>query len=165
MATIEELRASMKGAQVFGRGTYIGVGLYLLKIARVKFQRTMIQGTAKESMIVEFEVLSSTCPDHAVGSTVSYVEATKNAGWLDRFKAFLTAAAGVDPYGKVSPDVEEEVAQLYCMIRDDDYRTKQGFPDNFLAGTVVACEGTAGKAKSGSPVTNKRWAPAPAAAA
>lgn len=156
---IEMLRASMRQAQVYGKGQYLEEGVHELEIIKVKHQRTLVEGAAKESLIAEFKVLSSSNPTHQVGSTRSYVENLVNTGWLSRFKAFMIAAIGVDPEGKVPTEAEEATSDMYVALRSDEERVKLGLPENFMAGRRVRCEGMAGKSKKGGPVTNKKWLP------
>lgn len=158
-ATIEELRAAMRGAQVFGKGQYIEEGQYLLETIKIFYKRTVIDGSAKESIICEFKVLESSKPEVEIGSTRSYVENLANAGWLSRFKSCMLALIGVDPDGKIPKDAEDATTDLYVALRDDGERVRLGLPENFMAGKRVRVEGMAGKSKKGGAVTNKKWIP------
>lgn len=158
---IDALRAAMKAAQPSGKGVYIEAGQHVLDIDRAFVKRSMQGGMTKESWIVEFKVVSSTNPTHEVGSTRSYVENPANQGWMERFKSFLSAAVGADPTGKISAEDEITISDVTVALRFDEYRIERGWPENFLKGRRLHCEGMAGVSKSGGPVTNKKWTPAP----
>lgn len=158
-ADIEALRASMRASQVVGRGQYIEDGRHTLEVKLVKCHRTQIDGRWKESYIVECTVLASSNPTHEVGSTRSYVENPENSGWMSRFKGFLAAAAGLAPDRPIAPADQEVISDMIAAIRYDEFRTSKGWPENFLAGRRLTCEGMPGKARSGTPVTHKKWAP------
>lgn len=156
---IEQLRASMRSAQVFGKGQYVEEGRHLLEIKLLKYNRTIMEGAAKESYIAEFIVVESSNPSHEVGSTRTYIENPANAGWLGRFKAFLLAAAGIDPNGKVSVQDEDTIGDMFAALRYDEFRASKQWPENFMAGRRVKCEGMPGKSKKGGAITNKNWSP------
>ena len=164
---IEALRAAMRTAQVNGRGAYIGNGRHVLEAGKVFCKRTSLQGTIKESWIAEFKVVSSSAADHEVGSTRSFVENPANAGWMDRWKGCLVALCGLDGNGrKLTAEEETVIGDIFVALRYDEFRVQKGWPENFLSGRIVNCEGTAGKSKAGGDVTNKKWSPyvSPAAA-
>ncbi len=85
-----------------------------------------------------------------------------NKGWLSRFKALVLALVGVDPDAKVPEAAEKAAIDIYVALRDDTERAKLGFPENFMHGIRVAAEAMPGKSAGGTPVTNMKWAPAPA---
>lgn len=157
MADINELRASMRSANVYGKGQYFEPGRYLLEVDRGFYQRTMIDGTAKESVIFEFRVLESTNPDIEVGSTRSSVFSAANQGWLSRLKSLQLALHGGEVMTK---DLEEEIADHYVALREPSYREQMKLPDNFYRGFRVNAEAMAGKSRSGVSVTNMKWSPA-----
>ena len=165
--TPEELRAAMRSAQPSGKGQYIEDGRHYLKIDKAIYKRTLVGATAKESWIIEFKVIESTNTTHEVNSTRSYVENPQNAGWDGRFMACLLAAIGVDPASPSAnaPDVRAKLGDIMVAIQYDEERKRMGLPENFLAGLCVYCEGFAGKSRGGTPVTNKKWTPAPPPAA
>lgn len=168
MSEIDELRKAMAAAQVNGRGLYVGNGQHVLVVDKALVKRTQIQGTFKESWIIEFKVVQSTAADHEVGSTRSLVENPQNAGWMDRFKGALVAIVGADGSAKLSPEVEKAVGDIFVALKYDEERVKLGWPTDFLKGRMVLCEGTPGVSRGkGTPVTNKKWSPyvAPAAPA
>ena len=160
MGTIDELRASMRAAQVFGKGQYFEPGRYTLEVQKLFYKRTTIDGTAKENIICEFKVLESSNPAIEVGSTRSSVFAFHHKGWLPRFKALVLALIGIDPDAKVPPAAEEAATDVYVALRDEGERTRLGFPENFMAGRKVQAEAMAGTSQAGKPVTNMKWMPA-----
>ena len=155
---IEELRKLMMSAQPSGRGNYIEEGRHLLEIQKVVYKRSAQSGTFKESYIAEFTVKESSDPSHEIGSTRAYVESGKQ-GWLERFKAFLIAAVGIGSDTKLTPEQENTIADIFAALKFDQFRAQKGWPENFLKGRHVRCEGVAGKSKGGGPVTNKKWEP------
>jgi hypothetical protein len=166
MVDINEIRKAMRAAQVTGSGDYITSGTHLLELTRAKFQRTMIQAKSKESMIFEFKVHSSTTPDKMVpGETRSYVDNPDNTGYLGRVKGCILALMGVDPNGKVLPADDEAATELYCACVDDSIRVSHEWPENFLAGRFVICEGFDGVSQTNhKPIVKKNWKPSAAPA-
>jgi hypothetical protein len=156
---IDELRASMRSAQVFGTGKYFQPGQYDLEVIKLFYKRSIEEGTAKENIICEFKVLTSTNPETEVSSTVSSVFAFKHQGWLSRFKALTLALIGVDPDAKIPAAAEEAATDIYVCLRDDTERTRLGLPENFMAGKKVKVEAFQGKSRKGTPVTNMKWTP------
>ncbi len=136
MTPIEELRASMRSAQVFGKGQYFEPGLYLLEVKNLFYKKSLFQGTSKENIIAEFTVLESSNKDIAVGSTRSEVFTFSKAGWLGRFKAMLTAILDAQDQGS-----EDNVADVYAALMYDAERERLGYPENWLAGWKVRGEG------------------------
>jgi hypothetical protein len=161
MSDIETLRAAMRAAQVFGKGQYFEPGRYRLRVAKLFYKESMMEGTAKKNIIAEFTVLESSNPDVEVGSTRSSVFAFHHKGWLPRFKAVLIALSGRDPDAKSSPEIEKMVEDIYVALLRDDERIKLGFPENFLAGVEVLAEAMPGTSMAGKPVTNMKWTPVP----
>jgi hypothetical protein len=156
---IEALMASMRAAQPVGRGSYVEDGRHLLQVEKAMCKRTLIGGNWKESYIIEFKVLESSNPTHEVGSTRTYVEAPKNAGWEGRFKSCVFALCGINPEGPKNPVQDQTFAEIVAALRYDEFRVSKGWPENFLKNRVVSCEGAPGKSQKGTPVTNKRWTP------
>lgn len=159
---IEALRASMRAAQVFGKGQYFKTGRYALQVDKLFYKKSMIEGAAKENIICEFRVLASSNPEIEVGSTRSTVFAFHHKGWLPRLKSLLFALIGVDPDGKVPPEAEKSVMDIYVALRVDDERKRLGLPENFMTGRKVLAEAIAGRSMKGTEVTNMKWTPAPA---
>lgn len=156
----------MRAAAPSGRGQYIEDGQHLLEIEKCFCKRTEIDGRWKETYICEFKVLHSTNPTHEQGQTRSYAENPENAGWMGRWKSFLAAAAGLDPDMKLSQQDEDTIADMIAALRYEEFRASKRWPENFLKGRQVTCQGVPGKSKGGTPITNKKWMPyvAPAAA-
>jgi hypothetical protein len=156
---IDALRKLMKTASPSGRGSYLEDGRHILQVKAAQCKRTNFEGKWKEAYILEFTVVQSTNPTHEVGSTRSYVENPENLGWLTRFKPALAALAGVNPYAKISQEDEETIADMIAALRYDEFRKSKQWPENFLVGRMCECEGSPGKSKNGTPITNKKWAP------
>ena len=162
--SIEELRASMRAAQVYGKGQYFSKGLYLLKVKLMKYQRTMVDNVLKESIVVEFEVLETSNPEVLKGETRSVVFAFHNQGWLSRFKAFVLALVGVNPDGNVDPAAQEAAIDIYVALRDDNERKRLELPEQIGVGMLVHAEAIPGTSRKGNPVTNMKWTPVAASA-
>lgn len=164
MSTIEELRAAMRGAQVFGKGQYFEEGRYELEVLKLFYKRTTIDGTAKENIICEFKVLASSNPAIEVGATRSSVFSFQHQGWLSRFKSLTLALIGVDPDSKIPVEAENAASDVYVALRDDSERVRMQLPENFMAGKRIHAEAIPGKSRKGGDVTNMKWTPAAAAA-
>lgn len=163
MANIDDIRKAMRAAQVTGAGNYILSGKHLLKLTRAKYQRTMIEAKAKESAIFEFEVVESNREEMKVGETRSYVDNPNNTGYLGRVKACIFALMGVDPNGKTSDDDHAAAVEIYAALVDDSVRVQHGWPENFLAGRFVVCEGIDDVSQTNhKPIVKKNWRPASA---
>jgi hypothetical protein len=160
---LEALRASMRAAQVFGKGQYILVGRHVLRVAKLFYKRTMIDGVGKESIIAEFTVLATTNAEMQVGETRSVVFNFEKKGWMSRFKALLLALAGVDPDGKIPPQAETFVGDVYVALRDDSERQRMNLPENFMANRCINVEGIPGTIKNGvnagKPLVDLKWTP------
>ena len=163
-AEIEALRASMRAAQVFGKGQYILVGRHDLEVLKLFYKRTLIDGVAKESIIAEFKVTATTNPEMSSGETRSVVYTFDKKGWMSRFKALILALVGVDPDGRIPADVEIAVGDIYAALRDDSERIRLGLPENFLFGKRVHVEGIPGTIRGGpnvgKPIVDLKWTPA-----
>lgn len=160
MNDIEALRKMMREAQVSGKGQYVEQGQHDLELDKAFCKRSNHAGTPKENYIFEFKVIRSTNPTHEVGSTRSYVENVANQGWLERMKGCIAALVGVDPYGAISPQDQDTIADIIAALRYDEFRVQKGWPENFLKGRRVSCEGMPGTSqKKGMPVTHKKWKP------
>jgi len=156
---IEQLRQSMRAAQVFGKGQYFQEGRYHLEVIKFFYKKTFIDGSSKENFICEFKVLASSRADVEIGSTRSTVFSCSHAGWLPRLKALMLALVGVDPDSKIPKEAEDATVDMYVAMRDDGERQRLGLPENFLAGRQVFAEAIPGKSKKGGDVTNMRWTP------
>jgi len=163
---IDQLRASMRAAQVFGKGQYILIGRHDLDVLKLFYKRTLIDGVAKESIIAEFTVRASTNPEMVVGETRSVVYTFDKKGWMSRFKALVLALVGVDPDGRVPLEAENAIGDIYAALRSDEERVKLGLPENFLAGKHVHVEGIPGTIRggpnAGKPIVDLKWTPATA---
>lgn len=164
---IEAIRKAMRAANVTGSGDYITSGKHYLELVRAKFQTTMIESKAKQSMIFEFKVHATTAPDKMpIESTRSYVDNPDNTGYLGRVKACLFALLGVDPNGKITEAQETSIVDVYGALVFESERVRLGLPDNFLAGRFVVCEGFDDTSRTNKkPIVKKNWYPAPPPAA
>lgn len=160
-AEIEALRQAMRAASVTGGGSYVEEGQHLLEIANCFVKQSAMEGKIKTTWICEFKVIESTNPTHEVGSMRSYVENPENQGWIGRWKTFLAAAIGADP-NRITPELEKQIGDITVALRHEDARKELGFPENFLKGQRVRCQGTPGLSKVKKiNITNKIWEPAP----
>lgn len=159
MSDIDALRASMRAAQVFGKGRYFSEGRYELEVLKLFYKRTLVEGSAKENIICEFKVLHTSAKDVEAGATISSVFSFHHKGWLPRFKALVLALIGVDPDAKIPREAEEAATDVYVALRDDGERQRLGLPENFMAGKRVSAEAMPGKSQKGTPVTNMKWTP------
>lgn len=156
---IEALRASMRSAQVYGKGRYFKEGRYLLEVDKMFYKRSTAEGVTSENIICEFKIIESSNAEMEVGSSVSTVFSFKHVGWLPRLKSLLIALVGVDPDGKIPAAAENAATDCYIALRSDEERTKMGLPENFFHGKRVNAEAIPGKSKKGGDVTNMKWSP------
>jgi hypothetical protein len=162
MTAVDDLRKSIRSAQVFGSGQYILKGQHTLEVSKC-FYKKANDGTNKENLICEFRVVSSTNPDMVEGETRSAVYTFDKQGWLGRFKSMTLALVGVEPDGKIPAAADEAVADIYAALLHDPERERLGLPENFLAGRRVRCEGIPGVIKkgphAGKEIINCKWSP------
>lgn len=78
---------------------------------------------------------------------------------MDRFKTCLAALAGVDTSKTISNEDQDTISDIMAALRYDEFRIAKGWPENFLKGRRVICEGSAGQSRGGTKVTNKKYAP------
>jgi hypothetical protein len=164
MSTIEELRASMRAANVAGTGQYILLGKHLLEVQKLFYKRSVIDGAAQESIIAEFTVLQTSNSESRVGETRSTVFKFDKKGALSRLKPMLIALLGVDPYaGRITPDAEDAAIDVYVALRDETERRKKNLSENFMMGRKVWAEGFPGTIKTGpnagKPIVQINWTP------
>jgi hypothetical protein len=157
---IDELRAQMIGAQVTGRGSYFPAGgRFRVRSKLVKYQRTIIGATVKESIVAEFAVEQSSAADVPVGSTKSVIFSFKHDGWLGRFKALVLALSGHDPDMTLSPEATARAADVYVWLMDDTERQRAGAPPNFLSDIMLDLETFPGTSRNNVQIVNLKWSP------
>lgn len=163
MATVEELRKAMAGAQVFGKGQYILLGMHELEVNKLFYKKTLIDGVATESIICEFKVEKTNNDEMEIGETRSVVFRFDKKGWLSRFKSLVLALIGVDPDGKISKEAESAVGDIYAALVHDDERVRLKLPENFMTGKKVKVEGIPGTIKNGpqagKSLVDLKWTP------
>ena len=103
----------MRTAQVFAQPNYMKPGIYDVRIVRCLAHNTMRSGLG---FIVELEILSSTHPDHPVGSKASWFQGmTRNqATAFSAIKEFVIALNGLDPSKdaeKIKVEIEPYIEQ------------------------------------------------------
>lgn len=167
---IDRLRRVMGAANPAGSGQYFDPGTYIAKLTK-HFYKLAQDGTGKEFVIFEFEVLQSSNPDIKVGSTRSETADPSKKGWEARLYALIDALLGIDPKSPLatSPEVRTQVVQISCALFSNEERQRMGLPENFLAlrQPIVKVEAYPKDTQAGKHITATKYAPyvAPAAPA
>ena len=147
------LWSGLKDAQTFDRGTYLNPGDYTLKIVNCLTKQTQKSG---EGFIVEFEVLESTNPLHAVGSKCTWFQGLKNVQVsLGAIKEFLAAVYG---YPLNRPEYKARFeAEMNPQLEAIAAAASDG--RNILAGQIVKVNTTMVTTQQNKPFTRHTWTP------
>lgn len=107
MTDIDVLFKGMKDAPMFGRGNYMGEGLYLVELTKL-FVKSRFKGG--NVFIAEFTIVESNNAKHAVGSTGSWCPKIELPNTFGDIKSLMFAALGINP-----KDVPAEAADLHAQ--------------------------------------------------
>lgn len=166
----EDKVKKIQGAQSrAGGGNWIkGEGLFEVEVLSVKrmmgFNSTFTVRD-KELFIAEFRILSSTHPDHKVGSTASWTCKDPSEGGAGDVKAFCIALTGHDPRSVKETDekAQYQAALLALAAMGEDEAFKMlNIPEDFFVGKRVHLETKTTTTKALKPFTKHIWSPAKA---
>ncbi len=121
----------------------------------------------RELFIAEFKILSSTSPEHAVGSTASWSckDPSSDSGSGD-VKAFCIAATGNDPRQVKDSDEKAQLQATYlafAAMGEAEAFKRLNLPENFFVGRRLRLETSLIKTKAGKDFTKHVWSPVPKA--
>jgi hypothetical protein len=156
---IEDLFAGMAGADMNGKGQYMGEGLFVVTIKTFKYK----EGFKGKSIIVEFSIVESNNPAHGPGTTGSWVLKMDKPQWKGDVKALVLAATGKDPKSVGAPAADSEThaaaEQIAMSAISEEYAVKAGIPHDVLIGLPVRLETVKVKTQRGTDFTVHNWSP------
>ncbi len=164
-ADVDSLFTGMAAAPVFGRGTFMSKGNYVVEIVKV-FTKKTFKGA--DVLICEFKILESNTPEHLPGSSGSWVPKFATPNTFGNIKELIFAI-----FGKSAKDVPASsdehvlaatVARAACGSDTAKAELKSKYQidnvDEIVIGARVtlACEPI--KTKTGGDFTRYDWGPA-----
>ncbi len=161
MPDIDAIFGGMNKAEIFGRGTYMKPGVYLVELTKVDVKPRRAGGNV---FIAEFKVLESdNLEHHKPGSSGCWVPKIENANTFGDIKCLIFSATGVDPKQVRNDDTaKHEQATLMAKAACGSESAKKALnvDDGFLNGAQVRLECTNIKTKTGMDFTRYTWGPA-----
>jgi hypothetical protein len=167
MSTIDELFAPMRDAPIFGRGNYMGAGIYKVRLKKA-FDKKSFKGP--RLFIAEFEIVESSNEAHKPGTTGSWATKLEGDGAANAFgdiKCLMFALLGRN--GRDVPASEGDAhtlvtAMARAVCGSDSAKAElkaQGVQDveALVSGTEVALECAQVKTKAGHDFTRYTWSP------
>lgn len=153
------LFANVQEAEISQGGVYFEPGLYMVRVALVKTQRS--QRNSRDYFISEHEILHSNNPKLTAGRKASQVIDISNVMGPSNIKAFVAAASGVDPS---APDVNDQLARVWADIVERELTIEEICEfvvggDNPLEGVTLFLEATEIRTRAGNPFTKHFWHP------
>lgn len=168
MADIDKLFGGMAKAEIFGRGNFMGEGLYVVDIKNI-FAKDGFKG---QSFIAEFTIVESSSDKHAVGSSGSWVLKFKWPATFGHITRFMMALLGYEDTkaNQDNPQIRElceRVARAVCGSEAARKELGENYVEGMLNGIRVKLECTMQKTapKPGQPAggdfTSYAWSPLP----
>jgi hypothetical protein len=165
---IDKLFSGMQNAPMFGRGNYMGEGLFQVKITNV-FVKPRFKGG--NVFICEFQILESNNEKHKVGTTGSWCPKIELPNTFGDIKSLMFAATGTDPKTVKAEDgalhgQASLLARAACGSESAKAELKQTFAqqgidhDGSIIGCEVRLECTQTKTKENKDFTRYTWSPA-----
>lgn len=154
----------MKDAPIFGKGNYMGEGVYRVELTAVFVKPRWKGGNV---FVAEFKILESSNPKHAAGSTGSWVPKIETPNTFGDIKSLMFAALGINPKS-VAPDDEKAHNQASLLAKaacGSDSAKKElstlGFAeeDASVVGCIVGLECVQVKTKANTDFTRYTWSP------
>lgn len=148
----------LKNAEVFGRGQYLKAGFqYKLKFLKMFTLKTRNKGQA---LIVDFEVMESTCPEIPVGQVRNWYQSLQDEDVaFPSIKEFLLQLFAIDQSNEEEVEkFEDKMEDLMEECADDAFREKDAseHPMNGMHIQVTTWEK---ETQKGKPFTVHDWAP------
>jgi hypothetical protein len=168
---IDQLYAGMAKAEIFGRGNYMGDGLYVVETKNIFVK----EGFKGRSFICEFTVIESNNAEHAPGTSGSWVLKFENKFTFGNITRLVMALLG---YANTKENQQNEAIRLEvervarAVSGSDKAKAELGadYTEGMLVGLRVKLEcskvKTAPNAKNpvGGEYTAHDWSPLPVAA-
>ncbi len=112
---IDSIFSGMATAEIHGRGNWMGAGLYVVETKNIFVKKGTNPKKPGDSFIVEFLVLESNNPAHAVGTSGTWVLKFTWPATFGHITKFVLALLGHDPSVKANIDNPKlrELAALY----------------------------------------------------
>ena len=158
---IDTLFKGMKDAPMFGKGTYMGEGVYVVELTNLFVKQRWKGGNV---FVAEFKVVESNNEKHKPGSSGSWVPKIENPNTFGDIKSLVFAALGIPP--SVAKDNEALHAQASMLARavcgSEAAKAElkaAGVEDYSLVGRQVRLECVQTKTKEQKDFTRYTWAP------
>lgn len=166
MDSIDKLFEGMAKAEIFGRGNFMEAGLYTVETTNI-FVKDGFRG---KSFIAEFKILTSNNPNHAPGTSGSWVLKFEWPATYGHITKFVMALLGYDLTAKNQADPKirkqcELVARAVCGSETAQKELGKEYEDGMLIGLQLGLECTVQKTapKIGKPqggdFTSFAWSP------
>lgn len=165
---IDQLFSGMKDAPMFGRGNYMGEGLYLVELTKVFVKPRFKGGTV---FIAEFTILESTNEKHKAGTTGSWCPKIELPNTFGDIKSLVFAALGIAPKDVTKDQLDLHaqatlLARAACGSESAIAELKAaGVENHSIVGNRVRLECTQTKTREQKDFTRYTWSPATAPAA
>lgn len=166
-SSFDDMVEKMKKAPLRkGGGEYMKPGLFdveVLSTIRKMAWNAAFTVRDRELFICEFKILTSSTPDHLVGSTASWSckDPSSDSGSGD-VKTFCIAATGNDPR-QVKDNDEKAQTQAtllaFAAMGEAEAFKRLGLPENFFVGRKLKLETRMIKTKAGKDFTKHTWSP------
>lgn len=131
-------------------------GEHIVKLQEIKFKPS--EKDANTYFIVEFELVTSSCPGLTIGTTYGWSHNLNNKYYgIPNAKQFIAAALGLDPASDEANQLAlGHVYQVLGMSGPND--TVKPGPQQPLTGRLIGVRTTPAESANG-PYTKHRWAP------
>lgn len=172
MDVIDQLFKGMADAPMFGRGNYLGEGMFEIELKKLFVKTQTFKGVAL--FICEFTILESSNPKHAPGSTGSWATKLALPNAFGDIKSLIFAAIGREPKDVPAEDRDAHefatlLASAVCgsasaaaKLKDMPYDLPEG-AESLLIGQRVHLETQMVKTKTGGDFTRHNFSPAKSA--
>ena len=149
----------LKNAEVYGRGQYLKAGFqYHLKLLKMFTFKTRNKGSA---LIVDFEVMDSTCPDIPVGQVRNWYQSLKDEDIaFSAIKEFLLQLFDIDQADSEElEEFENGMEELMETCADEEWQEKPA-EDHPLNGKTIKVDTWEKITKENNkPFTVHDWSP------
>lgn len=168
MSDIDALFSGMQNAPMFGRGNYMGEGLYKVEIQKVFVKKRFKGGNV---FICEFKILESNNEKHKVGTTGSWCPKLELPNTFGDIKSLMFSATGTNPKDVKAED-ESAHRQATLLARaacgseaaqkelEAELKAVGIDSDGSVVGAVVALECVQTKTKENKDFTRYTWSTA-----
>lgn len=164
MSNIDQLFSGMAKADINSSGTYMGEGLYVVETKNLFVKTGRNPAKPGDSFICEFTILASNNPNHAIGSTGSYVLKFSNPYSMGNIVELVMAILGYQNTkdNQSNATIRNEVDLVTrAACGSDTAKTALGadYAEGMLIGTRLRLECTKKPTVKGGEFTVHKWAP------